>query len=432
MRITFLYFVIILLVLIFPKIPYCILELNKEIKHHFIRDYIQKGIFDIKLINTNEQLANIFIKSLCKDKLIYIRELMDIMSVAIATWCERIGKVYRFGWEKDYNGIYIVEDALLRPNIEGPYALNKMCGKALIFQQMLNKGILHKACSKDHLSNIHFFALFHMMTEQKFHLPSLLFAYSKRNLKGKGIKKNHMTYFSLLTKIFWDQNLHFGKNNIAPMKLDTIKLTLPPTNVNPSIEELEGTSRLSKKHVFKCKAPTTRLTKASAKKQRRLILQESSIEEVIAEVRATIVVEEAKEIDDDNAPLITRMNMRKTPLVEHQGTQSINPIVLRTIPKEKKMFPYQALKKQLITSQSRKTIINLNLRGTEELWNCFGSGSCSSMGETPGDIARVVHPKRVEKEKKEKQLQDKNREKESNQKVRSCSKIVAQCCKNKK
>ncbi|RDX91200.1 hypothetical protein CR513_26840, partial [Mucuna pruriens] len=56
--------------------------------------------------------------------------------------------------------------------------------------------------------------------------------------------------------------------------------------------------------------------------------------------------------------------------------------------------------------QSRKTMINLNLRGTEELWNCFGSGSRSSVGETLGDIARTMHPKRVEKEKKEKQVQD--------------------------
>ncbi|RDX89952.1 hypothetical protein CR513_28251, partial [Mucuna pruriens] len=51
-------------------------------------------------------------------------------------------------------------------------------------------------------------------------------------------------------------------------------------------------------------------------------------------------------------------------------------------------------------------MINLNLRGTEELSNCFGSGSRSSVGETPRDIARTVHPKRVEKEKKEKQVLD--------------------------
>ncbi|RDY00946.1 hypothetical protein CR513_15793, partial [Mucuna pruriens] len=64
----------------------------------------------------------------------------------------------------------------------------------------------------------------------------------------------------------------------------------------------------------------------------------------------------------------------------------------------------------LITSQSRKTVINLNLSGTEELWNCFGSGSRSSVRETPRDIARIVHPKGVEKEKKEEQMQDETNE----------------------
>ncbi|RDX86788.1 hypothetical protein CR513_31831, partial [Mucuna pruriens] len=31
--------------------------------------------------------------------------------------------------------------------------------------------------------------------------------------------------------------------------------------------------------------------------------------------------------------------------------------------------------------------------GSKELWNCFGNGSRSSVGETPGDIARMVYPK---------------------------------------
>ncbi|RDX89847.1 hypothetical protein CR513_28368, partial [Mucuna pruriens] len=53
----------------------------------------------------------------------------------------------------------------------------------------------------------------------------------------------------------------------------------------------------------------------------------------------------------------------------------------------------------LVTSQSRKTMINLNLRGAEELWNCFGSGYRSSVGETHRDIARIVHPKRRESNK---------------------------------
>ncbi|RDX97579.1 hypothetical protein CR513_19633, partial [Mucuna pruriens] len=39
-----------------------------------------------------------------------------------------------------------------------------------------------------------------------------------------------------------------------------------------------------------------------------------------------------------------------------------------------------------LKAKVKKTMINLNLRGVEELWNCFGSGSRSSVGEAPGDI----------------------------------------------
>ncbi|RDX72871.1 Copia protein, partial [Mucuna pruriens] len=49
-----------------------------EIKHHFIMDYIQKKIFNIKFINTNEQLVNISTKPLLEDKLIHIRELLGM------------------------------------------------------------------------------------------------------------------------------------------------------------------------------------------------------------------------------------------------------------------------------------------------------------------------------------------------------------------
>ncbi|RDX86028.1 Copia protein, partial [Mucuna pruriens] len=49
-----------------------------EIKHNFIRDYIQKGILDMKFISTNEQLADIFTKPLLEDKLIHIRDLLGM------------------------------------------------------------------------------------------------------------------------------------------------------------------------------------------------------------------------------------------------------------------------------------------------------------------------------------------------------------------
>jgi len=35
-----------------------------EIKHHFIRDYVQKGILDIQFIDTKHQQADIFTKPL--------------------------------------------------------------------------------------------------------------------------------------------------------------------------------------------------------------------------------------------------------------------------------------------------------------------------------------------------------------------------------
>jgi len=39
-----------------------------EIKHHFIRDYIQKGILDIQFIDTENQWADIFTKPLIVER----------------------------------------------------------------------------------------------------------------------------------------------------------------------------------------------------------------------------------------------------------------------------------------------------------------------------------------------------------------------------
>jgi len=44
-----------------------------EIRHHFIRDYVQKGVFDISFIDTMHQWADIFTKSLAKDRFVFIR-----------------------------------------------------------------------------------------------------------------------------------------------------------------------------------------------------------------------------------------------------------------------------------------------------------------------------------------------------------------------
>eukprot|EP00253_Pinus_taeda_P034361 PITA_34361 len=39
-----------------------------EIKYHFIRDYVQKGVVKLEYISTNEQVANIFTKALPRGK----------------------------------------------------------------------------------------------------------------------------------------------------------------------------------------------------------------------------------------------------------------------------------------------------------------------------------------------------------------------------
>jgi len=38
-----------------------------EIKHHFIRDYVQKGVLDIQFIDTDHQWADIFTKPFDSD-----------------------------------------------------------------------------------------------------------------------------------------------------------------------------------------------------------------------------------------------------------------------------------------------------------------------------------------------------------------------------
>ena len=45
-----------------------------EIKHHFIRDYIQKGILNLDYVDTNHQWADIFTKPLSKDRYKFIEK----------------------------------------------------------------------------------------------------------------------------------------------------------------------------------------------------------------------------------------------------------------------------------------------------------------------------------------------------------------------
>eukprot|EP00253_Pinus_taeda_P026032 PITA_26032 len=50
-----------------------------EIKYHFIRDYVQKGVVKLEYISTNEQVADIFTKALPRGKHVYFRDKMGIV-----------------------------------------------------------------------------------------------------------------------------------------------------------------------------------------------------------------------------------------------------------------------------------------------------------------------------------------------------------------
>eukprot|EP00253_Pinus_taeda_P032189 PITA_32189 len=50
-----------------------------EIKYHFIRDYVQKGVIKLEYISTNEQVADIFTKALPRGKHVYFSDKMGVV-----------------------------------------------------------------------------------------------------------------------------------------------------------------------------------------------------------------------------------------------------------------------------------------------------------------------------------------------------------------
>jgi hypothetical protein len=42
-----------------------------DIKYHFIRDMVQKGVVQVQYISTNEKIANILTKNLSREQFIY-------------------------------------------------------------------------------------------------------------------------------------------------------------------------------------------------------------------------------------------------------------------------------------------------------------------------------------------------------------------------
>jgi hypothetical protein len=52
-----------------------------EIKHHFIRDYVQKGVIDLKFIETENQWADIFTKPLAVERFDFIKKSLNMMEI---------------------------------------------------------------------------------------------------------------------------------------------------------------------------------------------------------------------------------------------------------------------------------------------------------------------------------------------------------------
>jgi len=53
-----------------------------EIKHHFIRDYVQKGILDIQFIDIDHQCADIFTKTLTVESFNFIKKNLNMHFVS--------------------------------------------------------------------------------------------------------------------------------------------------------------------------------------------------------------------------------------------------------------------------------------------------------------------------------------------------------------
>jgi len=52
-----------------------------EIRHHFIRDHVQKEDCEIKFVKTENQLANLFTKPLARDRFNKLRTELGILDI---------------------------------------------------------------------------------------------------------------------------------------------------------------------------------------------------------------------------------------------------------------------------------------------------------------------------------------------------------------
>jgi hypothetical protein len=57
---------------------------HSEIKYHFIRDRVQKGVVKLQHISTDEQIADILTKPLVKGEFVYFRDKLMVENTSLA------------------------------------------------------------------------------------------------------------------------------------------------------------------------------------------------------------------------------------------------------------------------------------------------------------------------------------------------------------
>ena len=52
-----------------------------EIKYHYIRDMVQRGVVKLQYVSMDEQIANVLTKPLARVKFEYFREKLDVLQI---------------------------------------------------------------------------------------------------------------------------------------------------------------------------------------------------------------------------------------------------------------------------------------------------------------------------------------------------------------
>ena len=101
--------------------------------------------------------------------------ILSTESIAKVTSCIREQNQYKSEWAKQY-GNYVGKVLCKNKSTDSSKIEYKnLCEEAKIWQQVCNKSILHKAGSKDSVTDLHKFVIFHLMEGIPFNLPHTIY-----------------------------------------------------------------------------------------------------------------------------------------------------------------------------------------------------------------------------------------------------------------